>query len=90
MQLGDGYTPTSAALKLSPVDTWMRSRLAAAVTAVNAGFKDYDFVAATSAIYNLWLYDFCDYYLEATKVRGGCESLCRVPISDSLPSSLRL
>lgn len=47
----------------SPMDLWMLSRLASAVTDVNKGFESYDFTLATTAIYNVWLYDLCDVYL---------------------------
>ncbi|KAJ8731130.1 hypothetical protein PYW07_004294 [Mythimna separata] len=52
---------------LSPMDRWMLSRLALAVNKVNAGFSTYDFPAATTHCYNLWLYDLCDVYLEYLK-----------------------
>lgn len=45
------------------VDLWMLSRLAAAVDEANKGFGNYDFTSATSAIYNVWLYELCDVYL---------------------------
>ncbi|KPI95742.1 Valyl-tRNA synthetase [Papilio xuthus] len=52
---------------LSAMDRWMLSRLALAVQKVNAGFQQYDFPAATTHCYNLWLYDLCDVYLEYLK-----------------------
>lgn len=52
---------------LSPIDCWMLSRVACAVEACNSGFESYDFPAATTACYNLWLYDLCDVYLECLK-----------------------
>ncbi|CAK1551322.1 unnamed protein product [Leptosia nina] len=52
---------------LSMVDKWMMSRLSYAVHKVNEGFQTYDFPAATTACYNLWLYDLCDVYLEYLK-----------------------
>ncbi|XP_049829740.1 valine--tRNA ligase [Schistocerca gregaria] len=51
----------------SPMDLWMRSRLAAAVRSCNEGFEKYDFPQATTACYNVWLYDLCDVYLEYLK-----------------------
>lgn len=50
----------------SAVDSWMLSRVAAAVESCNIAFETYDFPKATTACYNLWLYDLCDVYL----VRG--------------------
>lgn len=46
-----------------PMDLWMLSKLSRAVVNANKGFESYDFVTATSAIYNIWLYDFCDVYI---------------------------
>nr|CAD7263237.1 unnamed protein product [Timema shepardi] len=51
----------------SPMDLWMLSRVAAAVDSCNQGFETYDFAGATTACYNLWLYDLCDVYLEYLK-----------------------
>lgn len=45
------------------MDLWMLSRVAAAVASCNKAFETYDFPVATSACYNLWLYDLCDVYL---------------------------
>lgn len=47
----------------SVMDLWILSRLSAAVEACNKGFENYELSAATSACYNLWLYDLCDVYL---------------------------
>ena len=46
---------------------WILSRLSHAVEATNTGFAEYNFPAATSALYNFWLYDLCDVYLEYLK-----------------------
>ncbi|EFX70461.1 hypothetical protein DAPPUDRAFT_217307 [Daphnia pulex] len=49
------------------MDKWILSCLSTAVSACNAGFQQYDFPRATSAIYNFFLYELCDVYLEAVK-----------------------
>nr|CAH0113327.1 unnamed protein product [Daphnia galeata] len=49
------------------MDKWILSCLSTAVSACNAGFQQYDFSRATSAIYNFFLYELCDVYLEAVK-----------------------
>ena len=36
----------------------------------------YDFEGATTAMYSFFLYDFCDIYLEATKVRNPSHLNC--------------
>ncbi|CAH0546633.1 unnamed protein product [Brassicogethes aeneus] len=51
----------------SLMDLWMLSRVASAVTDSNKGFNVYDFTLTTTAIYNLWLYELCDVYLEYLK-----------------------
>ncbi|XP_059474962.1 valine--tRNA ligase isoform X2 [Neocloeon triangulifer] len=63
------FQPTAdvSGLKLASIDKWMLSRVAYAVETCNKGFENYDFPAATTACYNLWLYDLCDVYLECLK-----------------------
>jgi valyl-tRNA synthetase len=38
-----------------------------AVDMVNEGFEKYNFPQATTALYNFWLYELCDVYLEYLK-----------------------
>ncbi|XP_035683587.1 valine--tRNA ligase-like isoform X1 [Branchiostoma floridae] len=68
--LGEGFQPRFEA-KLSGnerlIDQWILSRLVAAVDAANRGFESYDFPLVTNGIYNFWLYDLCDKYLESIK-----------------------
>lgn len=61
--------------KESPLDLWMLSRVSAGTELAEQGFQAYDLPQATTACYNLWLYDLCDIYLEAIKVimNGGDE-----------------
>uniref|UniRef100_A0A0N5CD11 Valine--tRNA ligase, mitochondrial n=1 Tax=Strongyloides papillosus TaxID=174720 RepID=A0A0N5CD11_STREA len=49
------------------VNKWILSRLSKTVDEVNSNFSSYNFQNVTTAIYNFWLYDFCDIYLEAIK-----------------------
>ncbi|KAK4877421.1 hypothetical protein RN001_009927 [Aquatica leii] len=51
----------------SLTDKWMLSRLSSAIADVNRGFENYEFSLITTSIYNLWLYDLCDVYLEHLK-----------------------
>ncbi|XP_015600775.1 valine--tRNA ligase isoform X2 [Cephus cinctus] len=71
MYLGDGFSYDSENEQLtgseSNVDLWMLSRLSYAVQVCDDGMAQYDFNAATTACYNLWLYDLCDVYLEHLK-----------------------
>uniref|UniRef100_A0A1I7YCJ4 Valine--tRNA ligase n=1 Tax=Steinernema glaseri TaxID=37863 RepID=A0A1I7YCJ4_9BILA len=70
MNLGSEFVP-EAEFKLnggeSTLDQWILSRLSETVQKSNAGFEEYNFQQATTAIYNFWLYDFCDVYLEGVK-----------------------
>ena len=52
---------------LSPMDRWILSRLAFAVDSCNSGLSEYNFPQATTALYNFWLYELCDVYLECIK-----------------------
>ncbi|XP_061675677.1 valine--tRNA ligase [Syngnathoides biaculeatus] len=68
--LGDNFVPLEKAQlcgEESVTDRWILSRLSAAVSLCDAGFKAYDFPAITTAIYNFWLYELCDVYLESVK-----------------------
>jgi len=51
----------------SPMDLWILSRLSAAASLCNEGFEAYEFPKATTALYNFWLYELCDVYLESLK-----------------------
>ncbi|CAD5228298.1 unnamed protein product [Bursaphelenchus okinawaensis] len=70
MQMGDNYQPAPE-FKLtgneSTGDKWILSRLAYATQKCDDGFKAYNFQDVTTALYNFWLYEFCDIYLEAIK-----------------------
>ncbi|XP_067001148.2 valine--tRNA ligase isoform X2 [Anabrus simplex] len=69
--LGNDFKPDTTIGKLvgneTPMDLWMLSRISAAIEACNKGFVNYEFPQATTACYNLWLYDLCDVYLEYLK-----------------------
>ncbi|XP_057331358.1 valine--tRNA ligase isoform X2 [Microplitis mediator] len=51
----------------SKIDMWMLSRVSHAAKICDEGLGQYDFNGATTACYNLWLYDLCDVYLEYLK-----------------------
>uniref|UniRef100_A0A4W6CCD0 valine--tRNA ligase n=1 Tax=Lates calcarifer TaxID=8187 RepID=A0A4W6CCD0_LATCA len=97
--LGDNFVPSEKAQE-SVSDRWILSRLSAAVGLCDAGFKAYDFPAITTAIYNFWLYELCDVYLESVKpVFGKAEEdsasqrqamVCRQTLYTCLEVGLRL
>ncbi|XP_049587384.1 valine--tRNA ligase isoform X2 [Syngnathus scovelli] len=97
--LGDNFVPLEKAQlhgeEIIP-DRWILSRLSAAVALCDASFKVYDFPAVTTAIYNFWLYELCDVYLECVKPVLGEEGderragACRQTLYTCLDVGLRL
>lgn len=49
------------------MDRWILSRLGVTIDDCNKGFKDYNFPQSTTALYNFWVYELCDVYLEILK-----------------------
>eukprot|EP01114_Cavostelium_apophysatum_P004351 TRINITY_DN1456_c0_g1_i1.p1 TRINITY_DN1456_c0_g1~~TRINITY_DN1456_c0_g1_i1.p1 ORF type:complete len:1062 (+),score=371.97 TRINITY_DN1456_c0_g1_i1:313-3498(+) len=71
MNLGPDFKPadqqSEESAGKSVWEKWILSRLAAAIEGVDEGFKTYDFAQATTAVYNFWLYELCDVFLESMK-----------------------
>jgi valyl-tRNA synthetase len=59
----------SAGQQLRLEDRWILHRLSECARLTNKAFAEYKLYDATTATFNFWLYDFCDYYLEAIKPR---------------------
>jgi valyl-tRNA synthetase len=67
-----------------PADRWVRSRLAATLDEVVSLIDRYDFSAATKALY-AFVFDFCDWYIEAAKPRlAGDDEQARGDVSANL------
>ena len=49
------------------MDLWILQKLNIAIEKVTFNLENYNFMAATTAIYSFWLYDLCDVYIEAIK-----------------------
>lgn len=49
------------------LDKWILSRLSYCVQQCEEGIASYTFPQSTTAIFNFWLYEFCDVYLEGVK-----------------------
>ena len=64
-----GFDP-ALAKKTPPAlaDVWIESRLAAAVADVRTAMKRYRFSDAASALYQFLWHEFCDWYLEISKL----------------------
>lgn len=54
------YKPTG---NESLVEKWIYHKLNVAATDVNKQLTDRNFMLATSAAYNFWLYELCDVYI---------------------------
>jgi valyl-tRNA synthetase len=67
-----------------PADRWVRSRLARASEEVLRLLDAYDFSAAVKALY-AFVFDYCDWYIEAAKPRlGGQDAAARRAVSANL------
>jgi valyl-tRNA synthetase len=61
------YLQNSPKAQLQTVDRWMLCCLADAVVQCNDGFNKYELSKSTQALHEMWMYDFCDVYLEYSK-----------------------
>uniref|UniRef100_A0A3P8WTC0 Valine--tRNA ligase n=1 Tax=Cynoglossus semilaevis TaxID=244447 RepID=A0A3P8WTC0_CYNSE len=89
--LGENFVPSEKAQlcgEESVSDRWILSRLSAAVASCDAGFKAYDFPSITTAVYNFWLYELCDVYLDDNSRRQA--AVCRQTLYTCLDVGLRL
>jgi valyl-tRNA synthetase len=70
MNLGADYAPLASSDvtgQESVMEKWILSRLHSAVKDADEGWKSFELAQCTTAIYNFWLYELCDVYLEAIK-----------------------
>ncbi|PWN87557.1 putative VAS1-valyl-tRNA synthetase [Acaromyces ingoldii] len=51
----------------SAVEKWILHRLNAVAEEANRGLEERNFMSTTGAIFNFWLYELCDVYIEAIK-----------------------
>ncbi len=63
----EGQDLDSQGAEYSLADRWIRSRLAAMLARVEAGFADYRLDNAANALYEFTWHEFCDWYLELSK-----------------------
>ncbi|MDQ2872903.1 MAG: valine--tRNA ligase [Candidatus Eremiobacteraeota bacterium] len=79
--------PPAAAL--TPADAWILTRLYDAVNATSANFDRYDFGSAADTVWKFIWYEFCDWYLEATKTEDAKATRAAV-LSFVLNNAVRL
>ncbi|KAJ0398218.1 hypothetical protein P43SY_006350 [Pythium insidiosum] len=66
-------------------DQFILSRLNQTITVCNKAFAAYEFGDLTTALYNFWLYDLCDVYLELTKpVMSGDDAKAKLTAQQTL------
>lgn len=82
-------------MSLNYIDQWIMSELSRTIEAVTKGFETYRLDLAANAIYSFIWGEFCDWYLEAAKVRlnNGTEAeqrATRHTLASVLEATLRL
>jgi valyl-tRNA synthetase len=59
--------------KFNLADTWILNKFFVLVTTVNQAFEIYDLSSVQKSIYEFIWFDFCDWYIEAVKVKQGAD-----------------
>ncbi|EMD35801.1 hypothetical protein CERSUDRAFT_84897 [Gelatoporia subvermispora B] len=70
LKLDDEFVPEPTAKptgKETVVERWILHKLNNAAQEINRDLAERNFMTATSAAYNFWLYELCDVYIEAMK-----------------------
>ncbi|ORX60537.1 valyl-tRNA synthetase [Hesseltinella vesiculosa] len=70
MKLGDDFKPSAdakASGNESLADKWVLHKLNNAAVEVNKCLTERNFFGATNAVYQFWLYELCDVYIEVIK-----------------------
>ena len=63
----EGQDLNAEGAEYSLADRWIRARLAAMLTRIEAGFAEYRFDTVANALYEFTWHEFCDWYLELCK-----------------------
>jgi valyl-tRNA synthetase len=68
--LNGAAAPTRLPDDLTVADRWILSRLSSVVTEVDAHFENFEFAKACETLYHFAWDEFCDWYVELSKVPG--------------------
>ncbi|CAE6413283.1 unnamed protein product [Rhizoctonia solani] len=70
LKLDEDFVPESSAKPTGQktiVEKWILHKLDVAAVDTNKALEERNFMSATSAVYNFWLYELCDVFIEAMK-----------------------
>ncbi|KAG8720843.1 hypothetical protein FRC08_017884 [Ceratobasidium sp. 394] len=70
LKLDDAFVPEASPKptgRETIVEKWILHKLDIAATDTNRALEERNFMAATTAVYNFWLYELCDVFIEAMK-----------------------
>nr|CAB3267596.1 valine--tRNA ligase-like [Phallusia mammillata] len=68
--LGENFAPNQSqetSGRESEADRWILSKLSRMIKLSSQGLETYEFPVYTTAVFNFWLYELCDVYLECLK-----------------------
>jgi valyl-tRNA synthetase len=71
MNIGEGFKYDPAAIKIDQLnlaDKWILTKLNEAAREINKNFEGYFFSEATTVFQEFWVDNFCDRYLEYSKI----------------------
>ena len=79
LKLGDEFTPAPTAPDATSLSSqkmndvtlmqrWILSKLSAACIKTHQSLTEFNFMEATTAAHSFWLYEFCDVFIEASKL----------------------
>ena len=100
MKLENWSPSTAASYKLCGkeglMDLWILHRLDLAIEKVISSVENYNFMAATTAIFNFWMYELCDVYIEG--IKPACDGaygeerkkICQEILYECLDSGLKI
>ncbi len=73
MQLPEGFIPEDInkldTSKLNIADTWILNQFNKCLEKINLAYQEYDFATIQKCIYEFLWFDFCDWYIELSKIQ---------------------